>query len=100
MAVLLAVICRVDGGRGHRGQHSGDPETRSAYASVLSLLEIACRDQSIPLKALDLADHTLPDPFLPREPVALEPTHWLAIPKLPGEEELERPEVIERRAER
>jgi hypothetical protein len=67
---------------------------------VLSLLEIACGDQVIPLKALDLADHTLSDPFIPREPVTLEPTHWLAIPKLPGEEELERLEAVERSAER
>jgi hypothetical protein len=36
------------------------------------------------------------DPLLPREPVAIEPTHWLPIPKLPGEEDLERLEAAER----
>jgi hypothetical protein len=96
----LAIARRARNALSHRGQHPGETETRSAYASTLSLLESACPDADIPLKQLDLADHTLSDPFVPREPVALEPTHWLAIPKLPGEEELERLEARERSGQR
>jgi hypothetical protein len=81
---------------GHRGQHPGEAESRSAYAGTLSLLEIACGELPIPLMALDLADHTLSDPFVPRKPSPIEPTHWMAIPKLSGEEELERLEAAER----
>lgn len=92
----LAIARRARNALAHRGQHPGESETHSAYASVLSLLETACGDQPIPLKALDLADHMLSDPFVPREPLAIEPTHWLPIPKLPGEEELEGLEALER----
>ena len=38
---------------------------------------------------LDLADHALSDPFEPVEPKEIKPTHWMEIPKLPGEHELE-----------
>lgn len=71
----LAVARRARNALAHRGQHPGEADTRSAYASVLSLLQTACGELAIPLKALDLADHTLSDPFIPREPVSLEPTH-------------------------
>lgn len=47
----------------HRGQHLGEAESRAAYASTLSLLEIACAELPIPLKGLDLADHTLIGPL-------------------------------------
>jgi hypothetical protein len=59
-------------------------------------LKISCGELRIPLKALHLADHTLSDPFVPREPNPIEPTDWMPIPKLPGEEELERLEAAER----
>ena len=92
----LSVARRARNALAHRGQHPGETESRAAYASTLSLLEIACGELPIPLKGLDLADHTLSDPFVPREAGPIEPTHWMPIPKLPGEEELERLEAIER----
>jgi hypothetical protein len=46
-------------------------------------------------KRLDLKDHTLSDPFLPREPQQIEPTHWAEIPILPGEIEIQRLEATD-----
>jgi hypothetical protein len=92
----LAVARRARNALAHRGQHPGETDSRSAYSSTLMLLEIGCAESPIPLSALDLADHTLSDPFAPLEPMAIEPTHWLPIPKLPGEEELERLEARDR----
>lgn len=92
----LTVARRARNALAHRGQHPGETDSRSAYLSTLLLLEIACAQSPVPLRTLDLADHTLSDPFVPREQNPLEPTHWMPIPKLPGEEELERLEARER----
>lgn len=74
----------------HKGRHPSASAAKAAWGGVMSLLEIAVPDVSIPLLTLDLENHALSDPFEPRKPERLEPTHWMAIPKLPGEEEFER----------
>ena len=77
----------------HRGTHPTEAAAYSAYRSALALLRGACGDAAIPLSGLNLADHSLSDPFKPRESRALNPRYWMAIPKLPGEVELEREEA-------
>lgn len=51
-------------------------------------------DSTLPFLQLDLADHALSDPFAPLEREGqIEPEFWIPIPKLPGEEELEKAEA-------
>ena len=73
----------------HSGQHPTSDDARAAYQGVAGLLMVALDGERPPLFDLDLADHALVDPFAPPQPLRGEPTHWMAIPKLPGEEELE-----------
>jgi hypothetical protein len=80
----------------HRGTHPKEADAHASYASAIALLEIAADGIAIPLRQLDLQDHALSDPFKPRDPIALNPTHWMAIPKLPGEAELEKLEAASR----
>jgi hypothetical protein len=89
----LAVARKARNSLAHRGHHPDAADSRSAYSAALSMLEIASPGVRIPLRDLDFTDHTVSDPFLPRAPVAIEPTHWMPIPKLPGEVELERLEM-------
>lgn len=80
----------------HQGKHPAATAAQAAYAAVIELLEVAVPGHPIPLLALDLGDHSLSDPFIPREPATVDPTHWMEIPKLPGEAELERLEAKDR----
>jgi hypothetical protein len=50
-------------------------------------------ETSLPFLKLNLADHALSDPFAPPDKGRIEPKLWMAIPKLPGEEDLERAEI-------
>jgi hypothetical protein len=77
----------------HRGTHPTADAAQSAYAAATELLQVAVPDLPIPLLALDLADHSLSDPFAPPEETEIKPTRWMEIPKLPGELELERLEA-------
>ncbi len=90
---LLSVARRARNALSHIGKHPTESDARSAYSSALALLQLATASSAVPLALLDLADHTISDPFLPREPIELQPTHWMAIPKLPGEAELEKLEA-------
>lgn len=74
----------------HRGNHPSASAARAAWEGVARLIQIAVPDVPIPLLSLNLEDHTLSDPFEPREPQRLEPKYWMPIPKLPGEEEFEK----------
>jgi len=65
-------------------------ENKPNGSETKALLQIAAPSLPILLKRLDLKDHTLSDPFLPREPQQIEPTHWAEIPILPGEIEIQR----------
>lgn len=82
----------------HRGLHPTEADAQAAYVSALAILQTAAGNLSIPLQKLDLGDHVLSDPFLPKKPLPVEPTHWMEIPKLPGEAELERLEATHRTA--
>lgn len=77
----------------HSGQHPSSDDAQAAYRGVTGLLIVALNGERPPLFDLDLADHGLIDPFAPPRPLHGQPTHWMAIPKLPGEEELERAEA-------
>lgn len=77
----------------HSGRHPSSDDAGAAYQGVTGLLVVALDGERPPLFDLDLADHALVDPFTPPQPLQGEPTHWMAIPKLPGEEELERAEA-------
>lgn len=89
----LSVARRARNALTHTGKHPTEADATPAYASALTLLQLATAGSTIPLKLLDLADHTISDPFLPLEPTGFQPTHWMAIPKLPGEAELEKLEA-------
>ena len=77
----------------HRGDHPDENAAMAGYRGVQGLLQIALPETKLPLYSLDLADHALSDPFKPRESKQINPEYWLPIPKLPGEEELEREEA-------
>jgi hypothetical protein len=81
----------------HRGTHPNEPAAYSAYIATLELLQIVVGDIDIPLARLNLADHTLSDPFKPYLPGPLNPQYWMEIPKLPGEAEIEREEAFNRK---
>jgi hypothetical protein len=81
----------------HVGLHPTMDDAYLAYQSVGRLLGICLPNQTVPLFNLDLSDHSLSDPFSPPDLKGIEPTHWMPIPKLPGEDELERSESATRR---
>jgi hypothetical protein len=76
----------------HQGASPAEADARAAYEGACALLTVALEGDSAPMFNIDLADHTISDPFAP-QPLKGEPSHWMAIPKLPGEEELERVEA-------
>jgi hypothetical protein len=77
----------------HRGTHPVEAAAQSAYAATLALFQAAIDGVAIPLAGLNLADHSLSDPFRPRERRIIDPQYWMEIPKLPGEAELEQEEA-------
>ena len=81
----------------HRGSHPSEPAAQAAYAATLALLQSAIGTADIPLAGLNLADHSLSDPFKPREIQAIDARYWMEIPKLPGEAELEQQEARDRK---
>ncbi|MBI2783984.1 MAG: hypothetical protein HYX64_07930 [Gammaproteobacteria bacterium] len=86
----LAVARKARNALAHTGKHPNEAESSAAFNSAIALLRCALPFKEIPLLALNLADQTLSDPFLPRKDIPLQPTHWMPIPKLPGEEEIEK----------
>lgn len=92
-AKALAVARKARNDLHHRGTHPTAADARAAYDGMTGLLIVALDGEHPPLVDLDLADHGLSDPFAPPGRLPGEPTHWMAIPKLPGEEELERAEA-------
>ena len=77
----------------HSGRHPAEPSALAAYTATTELLQAALPGRDLALCHLDLADHALSDPFQPAEPRPLDPQYWMPIPKLPGEEDLEREEA-------
>lgn len=80
----------------HRGTHPREDAAYAAYRAMLALLQSVVGENLIPLAGLNLADHSLSDPFKPKEHGPLEPKYWMEILKLPGEAELEREEARDR----
>lgn len=83
----------------HKGKHPSKSDGLCAYQGFLALLSIIT-NRDIPLLNLNLEDHMVSDPFAPREPKELNPTHWMPIPKLPREEEIEKEEFEGRKTKR
>ncbi|MGV3635690.1 MAG: hypothetical protein ACO1NY_15185 [Pseudorhodoplanes sp.] len=80
----------------HRGAHPQEDAGRAAYAAATALLQIALGGRHLPLFDMNLDDHSLSDPFRPVEAKSISPQYWMPIPKLPGEEEIERDEASKR----
>ncbi len=80
----------------HEGRHPTQADALSAYDGVCGLMTVALEGERPPLFALDLSDHLMSDPFDSPKRLTVEPTHWMEIPKLPGEVELERAEAAYR----
>jgi len=76
--------------------HAGTPpreiEAQAAYGSLCALLSFALDGEHLKLFDLKLSDHALFDPFAPPR-IEGEPEFWMEIPKLPGEQELEKAEA-------
>lgn len=77
----------------HEGNHPSQSDAMSAYEGFCGLLTIALDGEKLPLFELDLSNHSLSDPFAPPKLLHTEPQFWMAIPKLPGEADLERAEA-------
>lgn len=89
----LSIARKARNALAHNGKHPTEMSANAAYDAVADLLNISVPGHTIPLLSLNVADHGLSDPFAPCEPMKLKPTHWMEIPKLPGEAELERLEA-------
>ena len=78
----------------HRGVHPSESDANACYAGIRSVISVVLADDTLPLLQLNLANHTLSDPFAPpKHGGRIKPTFWMAIPKLPGEAELEKAEA-------
>lgn len=78
----------------HRGVHPSESDANVSYAGLRSLICVVLANETLPLLGLDLANHAICDPFAPpKHNGPLEPEFWMPIPKLPGEEELEKEEA-------
>lgn len=80
----------------HEGTHPSERQARSAYDAVLGLLATALGGHRPPILNLDVNSHALSDPFAPPRSPMPAPTLWMPIPKLPGEQELEKLEALAR----
>jgi hypothetical protein len=76
----------------HEGHTPSEASAVAALGGVQRLIGVVM-PQKIPLFDLDLSDHSVSDPFAPPRQLEAEPEYWMAIPKLPGEEELEKLEA-------
>ncbi|SDP26655.1 hypothetical protein SAMN04488061_2668 [Filomicrobium insigne] len=78
----------------HSGVHPAEVDAYNCYAGVRALITTVLADNTLPLLQLDLSDHAISDPFAPQKGrKSFKPTFWMAIPKLPGEQELEKAEA-------
>ena len=77
----------------HVGRHPTEVAAMAAFESVKELLEIVVGKGRLPFSELAISDHTLTNPFTPIAPKPINPQYWMSIPKLPGEEELEKQEA-------
>src|SRR5690606_22754627 len=82
----------------HTGKSPSEDCALAAYSALMELIQLAAPDCDIPLLRMDIRDHLISDPFVPRQNKKINPTHWMEIPKLPGEEELEKLEIKNRKS--
>jgi hypothetical protein len=94
----LSVARRARNALAHTGKHPTIKDAKAAFNASIALLRVAAGRLPVPLASLDYSKFSLSDPFEPppRRPRKLNPTYWMEIPKLPGEEELERLEAMQR----
>jgi hypothetical protein len=91
----LSVARKARNDLAHDGRSPSESVALSALNGVHFLTKSVMPEQHLPIFDLDLSNHVISDPFaLPR--ILREPQYWMAIPKLPGEEELERLEASSR----
>lgn len=93
---LRQTLSKVRGARNdlsHKGNHPSHSDAENAFESVRGLLVLALEGNRPPLLDLKLSDHAKSDPFAFPAAIEGEPSYWMAIPKLPGEEELEKAEA-------
>lgn len=78
----------------HQGKDPDQETGMAALEAVRGLLTAAIGHSNLPRFSVSLADHMLSDPFQPVPKARiLDGQYWMAIPKLPGEEEIEREEA-------
>lgn len=80
----------------HQGKYPNKESAFAAFGLIKKLLHLTTNKSDISLFDLNLSDHALSDPFNPRHPKKGEIKYWLPIPKLPGEEVLEKEEAEQR----
>lgn len=82
----------------HQGTHPNEESSMAAFSAMRGLMLVVVEMQDLPIFGINLADHMLSDPF---QPVPITSTasfdYWMPIPKLPGEEDIERAETESRR---
>ena len=77
----------------HNGKHPKSADALAALNALKNLLQISLPNQVIPFISMKIDDHFLSDPFEPQKSKRLRPKYWMEIPKVPGEEEIERMEA-------
>jgi hypothetical protein len=77
----------------HEGIHPSIEDAYGSYRAVCDLMRIVLEGREVPLFDLKIEDHSLSDPFAPPKRIDVEPRFWMEIPKLPGEQELEKAEA-------
>ncbi len=96
----LSVARKARNDLAHEGKPPTEHDAESAYMAVCGLISIVLGGEHLPLLDLNLPDYSFDDPFAQREPRKIEPKFWMAIPKLPGEEDLEKAETTLREKHR
>lgn len=91
----LALARKARNALAHSGKHPTNRDAKAAFDAAVALLGLTAGGRPVPLANLDYGKFALADPFAPppRGPRIINPTHWMEIPKLPGEAELERLEA-------
>lgn len=93
----LSIGRRARNNLSHRGSYPTEVEINHCYSGALDLFRATMPDVELPIYSLDLKEHAITDPFLPKEPSKIQPRYWMEIRKLPGEHEIEIEEAKQRK---
>lgn len=88
----LALLSNARKGRNelsHKGKHPNETQAHAAYDGAVALMNIGAPNRPAMLSEIDLQGEALSNPFEPKRRGRVQPKYWMAIPKLPGEAELE-----------